>query len=70
MTAADSAGLQAAILSTLADGPRSISEIEAHTGAKRSACLSALRSLRAAGSVEIHGAKRGAKYALGVRPAV
>ena len=63
-------GLKAAILSCLSDRALSISEIEAQTGEKRPALLAALRELRAEGSVALVGAKRGAKYACGVKPAV
>ena len=63
-------GLKAAILSCLSDRALSISEIEAALCEKRPALLAALRELRAEGSVALVGAKRGAKYARGTKPAV
>lgn len=63
--------LQTQILHALSAGPLGIADLErALPGNTRAKLHAALGALRAADSVAKIGDKRGARYALGVRPAV
>ncbi len=63
--------LQTQILAALAAGPLGIADLERSLpGLSRAKIHAALSALRAADSVVKIGDKRGARYALGVRPAV